>query len=86
MATPSENQEVGRYPKDLGAPSGNLLSSSMEPVPVSTLAGFDQAQVERLALNLRSYAYAMGAPRKEADEEVAINAARLILPALGISK
>ena len=36
--------------------------------------------VEHLALYLRAYAYAMGAPRTDTDEEVAMGAARLILP------
>ena len=37
---------------------------------------FDPARAERLALNLRSYAYAMGAPRRDTDEEVALGAER----------
>lgn len=41
-----------------------------------------EPRVQRLALNLRAYAYAMGASRKDTDEEVAMEAARLILPAL----
>lgn len=39
-------------------------------------------KAERLATNLRAYAYAMGAPRTAMDEEVALGTARLILPLL----
>lgn len=45
-------------------------------------SGFDPSRVERLALNLRSYAHARGAPETEQDEESALKAARSILTAL----
>lgn len=48
----------------------------------NNLAAPPCAKVERLALNLRSYAYAMGAPRRDSDEEVALGAATMILEAL----
>lgn len=44
------------------------------------------ARIERLAINLRSYAYAMGAPRTDNDEERALTAARQILPIVDIQK
>ncbi len=40
------------------------------------------ARIERLAINLRAYAYAMGAGRKDTDEEVALDSARLIMAAV----
>jgi len=63
-------------------PSGNRLSSTTEPPKGLGPTGIDPARVERLAINLRAYAYAMGAPRRDNDEEVALGAARLILSAL----
>lgn len=72
--------------KDDGrVPDGTGLSQA-EPASRLGPSGFDPSRVERMALNLRAYAYAMGAPRTDTDEEVAIGAARLILPALEMQR
>lgn len=57
---------------------------AMLPAPCDCDAPLRESKVERLALNLRAYAYAMGAPRTETDEEVALGSARLILPLLEV--
>jgi hypothetical protein len=71
--------------QDQGASSPSAPTALAPPSGVKPASGLEQsrsstgAKVERLALNLRAYAYAMGAPRKDIDEEVALDAARLIL-------
>lgn len=59
---------------------------SAHPIRSIDLSNAAGGKVERLALNLRAYAYGMGAPRRDTDEEVALGAARLILPALENTK
>jgi hypothetical protein len=76
-----ENEGLGASAADATDRVGGLRP---EPTASSQPSGRSPtgAAVERLALNLRAFAYAMGAPRADSDEEVALGAAKLILPKL----
>jgi len=64
-------------------PNKELLSLAS---PVEALDGPSRevAKVERLAINLRAYAHARGAPAQQNDEEAALGAARSILTVLEV--
>lgn len=74
LITRVEELEAGR--------PGGLSSCGPSPSVSAVTASIPDARVERLALNLRAYAYARGASREDADEEVALAAARSILSAM----